>query len=484
MSFDSFPILFFVLLRFLAGVPAHISDTELRVFGCVVGLLLIGMIWLNARWLRLDVPLVSLVVIGFNPMMIRYGDSIRAYGLGMIVMLLSLGAIWRLTESCTRGRVAFALTSALLSVHTLYYNAVLLFAICMGAVAVSLCARKYKQSIIILAIGAIAAVSLLPYRSVIKKTEATSFIWKVDFTIVELWRNLAQTLGSHSGFALVLCVAVFLLGIGAGLWGLTRKLAPENRSRLLFAVVTLLTGAIGYSIFLLVLSYRTRPWYYVVIIAFVGICLEMIFAALAQKKSVLLARAAFALLFIGAIAPPTFGTLFFRQTNIDRLAHGLEQHVAPGDLIVLNTWNYGISFQRYYHGPARFATVPPIEDLRCHRVDLVKERMVSSEPIAPVLREIEATLRAGKTVWLVGWLELLRPGQTPLTLAPGVQTSAGWNGGDFYQAWSEQLGYLLQTHSKEILRVPLRMEQPVMFYELLLLHKISGWRDDSLTARS
>jgi hypothetical protein len=101
LCFGSFPALFFVILRVVAGVPATVSDATLRVFGISVGLLILGMIWLNARWLRLGFPLLSLALIGLNPMVIRYGDSIRAYGLGIALMLLVLGAMWRLLDETT-----------------------------------------------------------------------------------------------------------------------------------------------------------------------------------------------------------------------------------------------------------------------------------------------------------------------------------------------------------------------------------------------
>lgn len=117
LCFDSFPALYFLVLRVVAGVPATASDAALRVFGVSVGLLTLGVIWLNSRWLRLGFPLLSLALIGLNPMIIRYGDSIRAYGLGIALMLLVLGAMWRLVESFTPSRAAIAVLSAVLSVN-------------------------------------------------------------------------------------------------------------------------------------------------------------------------------------------------------------------------------------------------------------------------------------------------------------------------------------------------------------------------------
>ena len=46
--------------------PAPAGDIALRVFGFSIGLLILGVIWLNARWLRLGFPLLSLALIGLS----------------------------------------------------------------------------------------------------------------------------------------------------------------------------------------------------------------------------------------------------------------------------------------------------------------------------------------------------------------------------------------------------------------------------------
>jgi predicted membrane-bound mannosyltransferase len=157
LSFDSFPALFFVILRLFAGVPASVSDGSLRIFGAAIGLLILVAVWLNARWLRLGFPLITLALIGFNPMVIRYGDSIRAYGLGILFALLTIGAIWRLIESFTLRHAVIAVVIAVLSVQSLYYNAVLLFALCLAAATVTLRRRQIVQTLTVFAIGAVAA---------------------------------------------------------------------------------------------------------------------------------------------------------------------------------------------------------------------------------------------------------------------------------------------------------------------------------------
>ena len=478
--FDSFPALFFLVLRVVAGVAGPGSDAALRIFGVSVGLLILGVIWLNSRWLRLGFPLLSLALIGLNPMIIRYGDSIRAYGLGIALMLLALGTMWRLVQSFTRGRAAIAALCAVLSVQCLYYNSILLLAICLGAVAVTVRRRRFKETLVVLGIGGIAAASLLPYLPTIQRVQSWNFIWKSPFTPAELWR----TLGSRLEIAAWL--GLLALALIAGAWAMGRKSADANdqarAERIFFGLVTLLVGTVSYAGFISILGYLTQPWYYIAFAAFAATCIEMVLASVWTRERSLLVRAAFALAIVGAGLYPAWQALRFRQTNVDVVAVQLETQAAPNDLILINTWNYGLSFRRYYHGRARYETIPPIEDLRSHRVDLLKRQMMSSAPMTPVLRRMEETLRSGHTIWLIGSLDFVPPGKEPQVIPPGHDGPNGWVGGNFHAAWAEQAGFLVQRHALQFERVRVPLAQPVVRYENLPLSAIRGWRSDSTTA--
>jgi hypothetical protein len=480
LCFDSFPALFFVVLRVVAGVPATAGDAALRIFGVSIGLLILGMIWLNARWLRLGFPLLSLALIGLNPMVIRYGDSIRAYGLGIALMLLALGAMWRLVESFTPGRAVFAALSAVLSVQCLYYNSILLLAICLGAAAVTMRRRQVKETLIVFAIGGISAVTLLPYVPIIQRVHLWNFIWKAPFTPAELWR----TFGSRLEIAA--WIILFVLALIAGLWAIGRGQpadaeGPAKTERMLFGLVTLVIGTAGYAGFLGLLGYLTQPWYYIAFAAFAATCIEVVLASVRTREWSLLGRAACTLAIAGAGVYPAWQATHLRQTNVDVVAAQLEADAKPNDLILINSWNYGISFRRYYHGPAKYETVPPIEDLRSHRVDLLKAQMMAPAPMAPVLQRMDETLRNGHTIWLIGSLNFVPPGKEPQVISPGYDGPNGWVGGNFYATWAEQAGFVVQNHALHFERVRVPLAQPVNRYENLPLSAIRGWRGAAAT---
>jgi len=63
-----------------------------------------------------------------------------------------------------------------------------------------------------------------------------------------------------------------------------------------------------------------------------------------------------------------------RQTNIDIVARTVAARAASTDLIVVAPWQFGVTFQRYYRGPASWVTIPSIADHQVHRYDLIKSK--------------------------------------------------------------------------------------------------------------
>jgi hypothetical protein len=408
-------------------------------------------------------------------MVIRYGDSIRAYGLGIALMLLVLGAMWRLVESFTPGRALFAAVSAVLSVQCLYYDSILLLAICLGAAAVTMRRRQIKETLIVFGIGGISAATLLPYVPTIQRVHLWNFIWKAPFTPGELWRTFGSRLEIAIWFIL------FALALVAGAWAMWRRKSADaedhaKTERILFALVTLVIGTAGYAGFICVLGYLTQPWYYIAFAAFAATCIDIVLASIWTRERSLLARAFVTLAIVGISAYPAWRALHFRQTNVDVVAAQLEAQAAPDDLILINSWNYGISFRHYYHGPAKYETIPPIEDLRSHRVDLLKAQMMAHAPMAPVLQRMDEILRSGHTIWLIGSLSFAPLGKDPKVISPGYDGPNGWVGGDFYSAWALQAGFLVQRHARQVERVRVPLAQPVAHYENLPLSAIRGWR--------
>src|SRR5205823_14033236 len=118
------------------------------------------------------------------------------------------------------------------------------------------------------------------------------------------------------------------------------------------------------------------------------------------------------------------------------------------DLIVIAPWQYAISFGRYYRGATPSITLPAIGDLRVHRYDLLREKMLAEHPIDDVLEKIQQTLAGGNRVWIVGAIRLPAEGRPPRFLRPAPDPNAGWNNLAYSDAWLEQLGAFVRAHSE------------------------------------
>jgi len=163
MSHDSFPVLMPLFVRFWEILGIGKTDSGLRMLGLFIGLGLPAALWLAAWKFHRSPPLAGLALLAFNGTVIVFGDSLRAHGLGsLLILLTALAAVWFLQKTSWRRAAVWAVLSVL-SVQTLFQNAIFVAAICAGAWTV--CARQKNLGIAlkVLLIGATAAVSLLPY---------------------------------------------------------------------------------------------------------------------------------------------------------------------------------------------------------------------------------------------------------------------------------------------------------------------------------
>jgi hypothetical protein len=155
-------------------------------------------------------------------------------------------------------------------------------------------------------------------------------------------------------------------------------------------------------------------------------------------------RIAAAALLAAALYSTAFDTAKVRMTNVDLIARTIEQSAGPRDLVLVNEWYMGISFNRYYRGKTRWMTVPAIEEHRMHRFDLIKAKMQSSDALLEIRRAMRRTLRNGNSVWVVGHLEL-PPGRRPMTsLPPAPHGRWGWLDGPYTRVWTRQIGLFLE----------------------------------------
>ena len=190
---ESCPILFPALIRVWSFTVGE-SDTALRVFGFVVGLLILAAVWLNGWSFHHSAPVVALGLLAVNASVIRSGDSLRAYGLASVLMLVTLAMVWRFARAPDRKSWVVAGLAAVISVQCLFQNSFLLLATCTAAAAVTLRRKDYKNALAALAIGIPAAISLLPYREIIREAQDWSVLSQIGFQPALIWTSLSAAM--------------------------------------------------------------------------------------------------------------------------------------------------------------------------------------------------------------------------------------------------------------------------------------------------
>ncbi len=491
VEFDSYPPLFHLLLRGWAAVFGT-GDTAYRSLGLLIGLAVLGACWHAARTFGTRAPLLALALLALNPGMVRYGDSLRAYGLGCALAVLTLCAVWRVAalERLHGWRLARAALLGVLSVQCLYHNAALLLASCLGGAVVALWRRRPAGAAVVLAVGVPAALSLLPYLPVIHRARAWSVLIRFPVTLEWLWHKVCDVTGAPDPLGVWLWTALAVAGVGLAGW--TAYVSPKATSteaeapvveRLLFCGVTLVAATVIYTAFLFSVGYVTQPWYYLGLLTVVAVCCDAIYGQ-ATGLGWRLARWLVMFMFSLLVFPQTLATLHTRSTDVDLVAARINAGVRPGDLVLLNRWETAISFGRYYQGRAPLMTVPDVPDHTVHRYDLILERMMSATPLQPVYEAIDATLQRGDRVWLVGTRDHRRPGDPLPTMPPP------WTGADadtlrmniYYQCWVMAVHKHLATHSGPAVEIPIPERRQVNNFENVELLVHQGWRGEDSPA--
>ncbi len=480
---DAFPLLFTGTLRAYTGLFGD-SDLAFRLFGLAVGLAILAALWWNAR-LAGALPLVSIILIQFHPAFPFYGDAIRGYGLGTLAILLTFGAFARLVERPDRKTILLAFLAAVASIHILLHNAALLAGIGAAAAIVGLLRRRFRVTVAASGVGLAATLTLLPYAGPLSAARDWRVLLIESVTLRQVLAKVAEVLAVPFPWLLWVWGGAVVL---AAVVTLTRKSNPTDPTDRtdptdlpphptddvrLFRLLVIPAALGGEIAFLTALGYGPRIWYMLPVLALVASALDGLLAA-GGPAPVRWTRIAAAALLAAALYATAFDTAKVRMTNVDDVARAIEQSAGPRDLVLVNEYYYGVSFHRYYRGDTQWMTVPRLTDHRIHRLDLLKARLQSADPLREVRRALRRTLRSGQRVWVVGNLQL--PPEPVPSLPPAPNGPMGWFDGPYTYAWTQYLGNFLETHAALERRVIVPAGGRVSDAELVRIWVYRGWK--------
>ncbi len=192
---------------------------------------------------------------------------------------------------------------------------------------------------------------------------ATRWCFFPLMAVVIAWCDFRAERRSPTGAKLVPIVTTVAVETGA----------PSRNDMALFAGATLLAAFAGFAGFLWYAALTTEPWYFLPLMALTAAAFELglPFASRHFRAAIF----GFVAVTIVLAIPAAQGDLNWRFTNVDLVAQRLTKEAGPDDFIIVTPWYCGITFDRYYKGPASWDTLPPLKDHSIHRYDLVREKM-------------------------------------------------------------------------------------------------------------
>ena len=481
---DSFPILLPAIIRAWCALGWGETDFGLRILGLINGLLLLAAFWVASRMMRRGVPLLPLALVALNITMISVGDALRSYGLGCALNVLTLALFWRVAQKPTRVNVLLGALAAVLSVQCLYQNAFFVLAACSGGIVVCARGHRWRDTLWLLGIGALAAASLAPYVRIILKAQECLILQKTGFDFSDGWEKFSTAVGFQwLGFSW-LWPALCLSAMGMSLLVVLPRAQPASviprQDLILFGAVALVVGVAGSILFLKLSDLPAEPRYYLPLMAFAAVCLDAILPECHRRAQPALITFA-ALTTVATLLCET-PALKCRQTNVDVIAARLIKEAAPDDYIIVNPWFCGVSFARYYKGAAPWTTLPPLEDHGIQRYDLIKTKMQMENPIQPVLDKIASTLQSGNRVWVVGFIP--RSQTPPPDINPAPNNPWGWYDEPYLQAWCAKVSCFIANFASRGTIITIPSDGCVSAYEHLPVVLITGWQVPPAAATS
>lgn len=475
---ESFPLLFPTTIRIYTALFGT-SDASLRCFGLGVGIGLVVVAWFNSRVVNGEVPLLFLALVALNTTLLTWGSTIRGYGIGTVLIALALGLTVKLLFETTAWLVTSAFFVFLASVQCLFFNSALVFGIASAAITVCLVRRRFKPALALLVIGAVCAFSDIPY---------LKSYFSMDWNIVlrfpgsffpRFWQQLNLAFGNPISIMPWIWYFIFFASTAGAVWRLRaiweRKPSPEW-DLLMFGLGASLISMAAYYAFLRFVSYPSAPWHFLALITVLAALFDVFVANLSRIYWVRLTRLAFVIAALIALPFAAWPKIIERQTNIDVIARKLEKDVAPNDLIIVNPWYLGVTFNHYYHGSAPWITAPTISEHQTHRDDLMKAKMMAADPLRDVRDAIGRTLESGNRVWLVGGAAVPADLDRPPSLLPAPQSEFGWRPAPYLSAWSQELAAFVLKHSLQG-EIAMPKSSNVNELENVPLWMAHGWQD-------
>lgn len=443
---DAFPLFWFLLLKAWHGIVLSDSDFGWRFLGLSVGLASVASLWLSYRTLRTNEaaasPINALFLIGFCPMMIEVGDSIRAYGIGAVLLTAEIVATWRAIRRPTlmSWSVVCALNVACVQFH--FHNAIAILAIGLAAAAVGMTQRRKGVVAGPLIAGAIAAASMCFYTQTFSNWAQPRQPLALTAVLIS-WTNSLQEFGftdstilrasplEHgqwlSGATWVLFLAFATakaaciliphgpLTFRRGVTNISdhkshtaipacssNSVKETPRDRALFGMLAIAFIIPFYGVALMRVGLIPYPRYFMTVNVVLALMVQMLMVPVRDRLYFRWTNLGLVAILAILSSPTVVKASLTRATNIDLAARLLEREALPKDLIVVSPWENGVSFDYHFKGSTPWMTLPPLAENSVHRYDLYVEALNNRYLSRELANRLSDVHSSGGRVWYVG----------------------------------------------------------------------------------
>ena len=449
LHFTAFPILFPTILRGYMSLFGA-SDFALRGFALLVGIGFVAASWLYSTSLNRQAPLLLLGLIGLNSNFLLEGMAVRGYGLGVVLLVVSVTLAAKITEQFSPARLVAMSLVLLAGTQITFFDGALAPAILLAAMAVLFLHRRFGIGMLIALIGLVIGVAYVPYiLNIYFHVRPWAILLQEPASFRAVWERFMEAFGSPTAIMRCVWAGIILGATGWAIWRLRsvwNKKPSTERDLLVFAVIVIVISIPSFSLFAWVTHKPLLPRYSLVLFSLLAVASDLIVANLCRSFWTRIARVGAVLIAMVALPFAVWPAITKRDTNIDILAGILEQEAGLHDIIVVNSWSRGISFNRYYHGKTPWLTVPNIEDHRTHRYDLFRTKMTEFFPLDDLEKAMTATLKSANRVWVVNDFRVPPSTHGPRVLTPAPDPVYGWRSNSYSIAWAQELGFFLQKH--------------------------------------
>jgi hypothetical protein len=449
LHFTAFPILFPTTIRIYSSLFGA-SDFAFRAFTLLVGVGFIAATWFYSLSINRQPPLLLLAVIGLNSNFLTEAMSIRGYGIGVVLLIMAITLAARMIERPTVPRWIAMSLSLLVATQCVVFNGAFAPGILLAAIVVMLLHRQIRFALLLAATGLLIGLAYLPYFfGIYFKVRSWVVLLQESAPFATLWNLFIAACGSPTSVMPWVWLSLILVAVVWGGWRLksvwNHKQSTE-RDLLLFALIIIFTSIPAFSLFSWISHKPLLSRYYLILFCVVAMPIDLILGRLCRHNWFRVARVIAVVVAMITLPFAVWPVITQRSTNIDIVARTLEKDASVNDVIIVNSWSRGISFNRYYHGPTRWLTVPNIGDHRMHRYDLLQAKMTEFFPLSDLEEAMTGALKSGNRVWVVDDFRVPLRGRRPMVLAPAPDPQYGWRSIIYSFAWAQQLVFFLRQH--------------------------------------